>query len=173
MKVYKITFWKTIKPSIIIILPIFFFIGFMAILMLGLHYRDGQIPIFLVALTIFWVLILSVPNLILHVNYIKEDRKKELSIDFFNKKVTLSHNGNRKVFFFNDIEKVVKFSVRSQKSKGFNTTAAWRYFYYYKIELKDGNSIFLTRCLIQNIEKLMPDIFCEYSHQRFPIVKNY
>lgn len=173
MKVYKITFWKVIKPSINIIVPLIFFLGFMGILMLGLHYRDGHIPIFLVALTIFLVLLFCVPNLVLHVNYFKEDRKKELSIDFINKKVTLSRNGNGKVFFLKDIVKVVRISVRSLESNEFKTTAPWRYFYYYKIELKDGSFIFLTRFLVQNIEKVMPDLNYEYLHQRFPVVKNF
>lgn len=173
MKVYKITFWKVIKPSINIIVTLIFFLGFMGILMLGLHYRDGHIPIFLVALTIFLVLLFCVPNLVLHVNYFKEDRKKELSIDFINKKVTLSRNGNGKVFFLKDIVKVVRISVRSLESNEFKTTAPWRYFYYYKIELKDGSFIFLTRFLVQNIEKVMPDLNYEYLHQRFPVVKNF
>lgn len=170
MKVYKITFWKFIKPSINIIVPLIFFLCFVWILILGLHYRDGYVPISLVVLTIFLVLLFCVPNIVLHINYFREDRKKELFIDLINKKVILSRNGNRKVFFLKDIDKVVRNGVRSLESKEFNTTAPWRYFYYYKIELKDGDSIFLTRFLVQNIEKVIPDLNYEYLHQRFPIV---
>lgn len=172
MQVYKITFWKFIKPSINTILPLIFFLGFMGILMLSLLYRDGHIPVFLVVLTIFFVLLFCVPNIILHINYYKEDRKKKISIDFINENVTLSRNGNGKVFFLKDIVKVVRISMRSSESNVFNTTAPWRYFYYYKIELQDGSTLFLTRFLIQNIEKVIPNLHYEYLQQRFPIVKN-
>jgi hypothetical protein len=172
MKVYKITFWRFIKPSINIIVTLIFFLGFMGILMLSLHYRDGHIPIFLVVLTIFMVLLFCVPNIILHVDYFKEDRKKELSIDFIHKKVTLSRNGDEKVFFLKDIVKVVRISVRSSETNEFKTTAPWRYFYYYKIELQDGSSLFLTRFVVPNIEKVIPNLNYECLHQRFPIVKN-
>lgn len=173
MKVYKITFWKFIKPSINIIVPLIFFLGFWGILLLSLYYKDGYIPIFLIALTILLVLLLFVPNIVLHANYLKEDWKKEISIDFINKKVILSRNGKGKVFFLKDIIKVVRISARSQESNVFNTTAPWRYFYYYKIELRDGSSIFLTRFLVQNIEKIIPDLNCEYIYQYFPIFKHF
>ena len=123
MKVYEITFWKFIKPSINIIFPLIFFLGFMGILMLGLHYRDGHIPILLVVITIFFVLLLCVPNIVLHINYFKEDRKKELTIDFFNKKLFLSRNGVEKTFFFKDIVKVVRISMCTSEFNGFITIA--------------------------------------------------
>ena len=170
MKVYEITFWKFIKPSINIIFPLIFFLGFMGILMLGLHYRDGHIPILLVVITIFFVLLLCVPNIVLHINYFKEDRKKELTIDFFNKKLFLSRNGVEKTFFFKDIVKVVRISMCTSEFNGFITIAPWRYFYYYKIELQDGSSLLLTRFLVQKFERIIPNLHYEFIQKQFPII---
>jgi hypothetical protein len=170
MKVYKITLWKFLKPSIKIIFSLMFFLSFMGVLMLGLFYRDGYIPPFLVVLTIICVLFFSIPNLALHINYYKEDRKKKLFIDFDKEIVTISKDGREKIFSIKDIVKIIKIGINPLKNSEL-TTAAWRYFYYYKIELKDNSTVCLTRFLIQNFENIIPKIPFEYYQQRYPIVK--
>lgn len=144
----------------------------MGILMLGLFYKDGYIPPFLVVLTIIWVLLFSVPNLVLHINYYKEDSKKELSIDFNKEVVKISRDEKEYIFLFKDIVKVVRVGMSPSKFNGFTSIAAWRYFYYYRIELRDKNSVYLTRFLVQNLEKVIPDLPIEYLQQKYPIVKD-
>ncbi len=172
MKVYKISLWKFIKPSVHIIFLLIFFVFLMGVLMLGLFYKDGHIPTFLVVLTIIWVLLYSVPNLVLHINYYKEDSKKKLSIDLNKEIVTISRDEKEYIFFFKDIVKVVRIGMRPSKFNGFDSIAAWRYFYYYKIALRDANSVYLTRFLVQDLEKILNSLPIEHLQQRYPIVKD-
>lgn len=171
MNVYKITFWKFFKPSIKILFLLFFFLCLMGILMILLFHRDGDIPFFLILSTIFWVLFLSVPNIILSINYYKADSKKRIFIDFNKEKITIFQNGKKKVLFFKNIDKIVKIGLSSSKYNGIITTAPWRHFYYYKIELQDQSFVCITRFLIQNFENVLPKLPCEYVQQTFPLVK--
>lgn len=139
--------------------------------MLGLLYRDGSVPVFLIVLTILWVLLLSVPNLILHISYYKEDRKKKFFIDFQKEFIKISVDEKVEKHFFRDIIKVVKIGLCHSKSDRHLTIAPWRFFYYYKIELQGQRTEILTRFLIQDFEKLLPKLPCEFIKQEYPIIK--
>jgi len=171
MNIYRITFWKILKPNIILILNLVLFLVLMGGLMIMIYQRDGYIPTFLIALTAICGLIIFVPQFILCVNYYKNDRKRELLIDEDNEEFSILKDGRKKSFLFKDIVKVVKIAASYSKLKGIDSIATWRHFYTYKIELKDKSFVYLTSFLIQNLEKTIPNLQYEYLKQRFPMIK--
>jgi hypothetical protein len=142
----------------------------MGVLMQGLLLRDGNVPAFLIGLTILCVILLSVPNLILHINYYKEDRKKKFFIDYKKEFVKISVDEKEELFYFQDIVKVLKIGLCHSKSDRLLTTAPWRFFYYYKIEFQDKRIKYLTRFIIQDLESLLPNLVFEYEKQRYPFI---
>ena len=136
----------------------------------GLLLRDGNVPVFLIVLTILCVILLSVPNLILHINYYKEDRKKKIFIDFKKEVVKISVDEKEESFFFRDIVKVVKIGLCHSNRDKLLTTAPWRFFYYYKLEFQDKRIIYLTRFIIQHFESILPNLDFEYEKQRYPFI---
>ena len=142
-------------------------------LMFALFHRDGYIPMFLISLSAFIVLGLCIPHIILCANYYKNDRKKQLSIDFDKRFVIISKSKNKKKFYFEDISNITKVGANLPQNEGFTTIAPWRYFYFYKIELQDKRIVCITRFLIQKLEKVVPDLPYEYRFQIFPLIKDY
>ncbi|MBW6499322.1 MAG: hypothetical protein K0B09_13100 [Bacteroidales bacterium] len=170
MRNFKLTLWKFIKPSVQTIFVVIFFLCIMGVLMQGLLLRDGSVPPFLIGLTIVCVILLCVPNLILHINYYKEDRKKKIFIDFKKEVIKISVDEKEESFFFQDIVKVVKTGLYHSKSDRQLTTAPWRFFYYYKIEFQDKRFKYLTRFIIQDLESLLPNVIFEYEKKRYPFI---
>jgi len=171
MKEYKITLWKFLMPSIKISLLLIFFLFLMLLLMLGIYYKNGYIPTFLLVITIVWFLLFSVPNLLLHINYYKNDRGKKLYIDFNRKKIIILKGGIEKNISFKDVVKVEKVGICPSISYTIDTIAAWKYFYFYRIKLKDGSFVTLTRFLIFNLEQLLPNFHYHCLPRRYPMIK--
>jgi len=82
-------------------------------------------------------------------------------------------NKVEKKFCFEEISKITKIGANLQKNERFTTIAPWRYFYYYKIELRDKSTFYLTRFLIQKLEKIVPNLRYKYQFQRFPMIKDF
>jgi len=141
--------------------------------MFALYYRDGCIPMSLVLLTAFIFFSLCIPQIILCVNYYNNDRKRQFAIDFDKRFVIISMNKVEKKFCFEEISKITKIGANLQKNERFTTIAPWRYFYYYKIELRDKSTFYLTRFLIQKLEKIVPNLRYKYQFQRFPMIKDF
>lgn len=172
MKTYKITFWKCIKPSFNVALTTLVFIFLMSILMMEAYLKGAYIPPYMIIITVLWIVILCGPNLVLHINYYLNDRGLTICIDSKKKKISIRKKTGEIEFCFKDIANIVKSGLITEDNKVVITSTAWGHFYYYKIVLKDKQNVFLTRFLIQKLEKLFPDLPYEYRFQKFPLIKD-
>ncbi len=147
------------------------FLSLMFMLMIYFFYYEKFVPIPLIGITVVIALLNIVSNLVLHVNYYKEDKRKKILIDSENEIIKITKNGNEKIFYYNEIIKVTKIEATSSKLSRYTSSISWRLFYYYRIDFKDNSHQYITRILVQNFEKLIPSIPCEYAEQGYPIIR--
>ncbi|MFO7978671.1 MAG: hypothetical protein R6U64_08430 [Bacteroidales bacterium] len=171
MEEYKVTLWKMLKPNIGIMLSLLFFLCFMGLIMLSSFSQNGYIPDLTIIVTIVVVIVFGGPGFILHLNYYKEDQKKKLIVDFNDKLITVCKDGLEKRFHFDEIARVEKTGMVPSRSYKYSTTAPWRYFYFYKVVLLDKSFIILTRFLVEDFEKMVPNVSFYSMQENFPLVK--
>lgn len=132
--------------------------------------EQGKLIPFAIVFTVLWLLFLSIPNLILNINYWLIDRKKNITVDFDSESITIEKK-DKQTIYFKDIVKMYKIGGFS-KSDGCYSVVPWGHYYYYKIELQNNSSLYFTRFLAQNFEKKLSNISYEYLQQKYPFVSN-
>ena len=144
---YKITFLNQLANAWSIFA---LFAGFVGLGIYQTYVKHYEITSTIV---IYLVIFLSqlVPLIIIHVNYLKVNKKDTLEYDSKNQQMCFKHDDIECRFNLNDIIHVTRFASFRFFKKGPNFLA-WDTYNHSVIELEDGKKITITSLLIVNLQ---------------------
>lgn len=164
---YKINFFSFIKPSVLpFVITIFFIIVFIP-LMLFTYGTEDQFCSWFVA--IGWISFTGLPPIVLHLNYFLNDRNKCIEIDNLKRTITLFVGNEKQIIKYDAIERIEKYC--SNTKGGFVLKNNWNTYYYYKIVLKGNSSVYLSRMIIEKIEKKIEGISIKFVRTTYPFIR--
>ena len=161
MQQKTINFWSHIRnlKNILIGIPIGFVLAVLYYLMTG----GDKMVIYIFAAGYF---LFSIPVILIHVNYLKKDKDKILSVDKSLDSIEIIDNHLRTKIDISTILRIIM-TTGLEKAGG----SFWSGYYYYQIDLKNGQTIFITSLLIKS--KNFPFKVDLKKHTAFPFVKYF
>lgn len=169
--IYKVSLWKMFKPNIYALLLVLCFTFLMSPLLLLSYIEKSELLNTIILVTVLFDLLFGLPNLIIHLNYYLCDKNKVLSINTDDRSFDIIDKAKEYSLLFNDIAKITRVGKRPFRADLFYSTSPLRYFYFYKIEMKNGDLYYISRYLIQNLEKKVANINFEHKESRWPYIK--
>jgi hypothetical protein len=107
----------------------------------------------------------SIPALILHLNYLHNDKGKLLEINKSKHSITIYEGLQKIEIHFKDIDKIEKYFINSLFRLSF------RSYYYYRIILRDKSSCYISRLTIEEFENKIDNLKFEFINVFYPFIK--
>ena len=126
-----------------------FYVIFLGI---GIYIYSQDYNFFILKGLILFLVILSLPTLIIHFNYLFNDKSKKIIIHDIRKEIEIIDRQNEKfILKKKDIKNVTLTSYLTKDNKG-SKQPPWANYYYYQIDTFDYKTIYLTSLLIKENE---------------------
>lgn len=168
-QLYKISFWSVIKPGIwpftVLCISI---AGFFPIVVLT---NGTDFQSFALVVAIVWIAITGIPPFILAINYLTHDRHTVLEIDQSNNNIRISRRNNIYTFPLEDILRIEKYHSNIVKGETM-TRMHWHTFYFYKLVLRQHESVEVSRMIIEKFERKIENVRFEYIRTSFPLIRH-
>jgi hypothetical protein len=166
MRQFSITterYFKNLSASIIFLLVIILLTSFSI-------YNNLSIEFYFLILI---VVLLSFPALIIHINFWLEDRHKTVGFDIQNKKVYFNKDGIELIYNFDEIKYVilVQHGFYSKNTRSGRNWAAWSNYFYFQIELKNNEKLYITSLSISRKDFPIPIQYERFVN--FPKISNF
>jgi len=160
---YKVNFISFIKPCI---LPVFLFLLFVLLYIpIIIFTKNSERYLVPWIVGICWISITFIPIIILHINYYFNDRKKQLVINNLKKKLSLIQEDQIKEISYNEIEVVEKYSADL-----FFSRLPFKTYYYYKIIIKNKAPLYISRMIIEKLERKINISCIEFNSVFYPFI---
>ncbi len=113
----------------------------------------------------FSLLLFAIPTSIIHLHYYNHDKGKRVVINLISKSIQINHGELQQRIDFNDIEGVVL--TRGEK----HSRSIFHKYFYYQLELKDREVIYLTSLLLEEGDFSYPGQKSKTS--KFPTIEYF
>ncbi|WP_066627724.1 hypothetical protein [Labilibacter marinus] len=105
-----------------------------------------------------------IPVLLIHVNYNKIDKNKQISVNINLHSIEIHENGKRTKIEVKDILSIILTTGLERSA-----SSLWSNYYFYQIDLKNGKTILITSLLLK--QKEFPFVVDTKQNIAFPFAK--